>query len=123
MTALNMFWGFVLGACLGSFLTCAAWRLPQRTSLGGRSICPACRSPLRARWNVPVAGWVALRGRAGCCDARIPARYVLIEAAVAVIWAALAAGAGVLMALAAMLAVVVAVVVVSKVTERHPPPA
>jgi leader peptidase (prepilin peptidase)/N-methyltransferase len=50
----------------------------------GRSICPDCETELKARWNVPIVGWLVLRGRARCCGAKISIRYPLIEFASAV---------------------------------------
>jgi leader peptidase (prepilin peptidase)/N-methyltransferase len=45
-----------------------------------RSACPACKTPIKARHNVPVLGWLWLRGRCAACGAAIPARYPLVEA-------------------------------------------
>jgi leader peptidase (prepilin peptidase)/N-methyltransferase len=45
-----------------------------------RSACPACQVPIRARHNVPVLGWLWLRGRCAACGAAIPARYPVVEA-------------------------------------------
>jgi prepilin signal peptidase PulO-like enzyme (type II secretory pathway) len=81
--------GAVLGACIGSFLTCAAWRIPQRISLAGRSICPTCGVQLKERWNLPIIGWLALRGRSGCCKTPISPRYIGIESGVALLGAVL----------------------------------
>ena len=57
-----------------------------------------------------VLGWVLSRGRARCCGSRIPSRYVIGEASLAIVWglsAALAASwaiAGVLMVVSASVA-------------------
>jgi leader peptidase (prepilin peptidase)/N-methyltransferase len=45
-----------------------------------RSACPACRTPIRALHNIPVASYLALGGRCAACGARISARYPLVEA-------------------------------------------
>lgn len=37
--------------------------------------------------NVPLASWIALRGRCRTCNARIGCRYPLVECAVGVLWA------------------------------------
>ena len=52
-----------------------------------RSACPRCREPIRARHNVPVLGWLALRGRCHDCGSRISARYPLVEAGTGVLFA------------------------------------
>ena len=44
------------------------------------SACPACSTPIRARHNVPVFGWLWLRGRCDACKAPISPRYPLVEA-------------------------------------------
>lgn len=71
---------FPLGLVLGSFVTVVAHRVPRGESVvGGRSRCPACGARVAARDNVPVLSWLALRGRARCCGARISPRYPLTE--------------------------------------------
>ena len=70
----------LLGAALGSFLNCAAWRIARGESfLTGRSRCPQCAHVLGARDLVPVLGWLLLRGRCRYCGARVPVRYPLTE--------------------------------------------
>ena len=71
---------FLLGAALGSFLNCAAWRIARGEQfLTGRSRCPGCGHPLGALELVPVLSWVLLRGRCRWCGERISPRYVLTE--------------------------------------------
>lgn len=79
MATLAVIVGGLLGAAIGSYLTCVSWRLPRRIRITGRSICPACKAQLKPHWNVPLLGWLSLRGRAGCCGNRISARYPLVE--------------------------------------------
>jgi leader peptidase (prepilin peptidase)/N-methyltransferase len=45
-----------------------------------RSRCPACGHGIRAWENVPLASWLALRGKCSACGVRISARYPLVEA-------------------------------------------
>lgn len=45
-----------------------------------RSACPSCKTPIRAHHNVPVLGWLWLRGRCAACGAAISARYPVVEA-------------------------------------------
>lgn len=69
------------GAMVGSFLNVVAHRVPRgETVIHGRSHCPACNATIRARDNVPVLGWLLLRGRCRDCGAAISARYPLVEA-------------------------------------------
>ncbi len=71
----------LLGLVVGSFLNVVIYRVPRGTFLSGssRSHCPACDAPIRARDNIPVLGWLLLRGRARCCAARISIRYPVVE--------------------------------------------
>ena len=46
-----------------------------------RSHCPSCNTPIRIRHNIPVFGWLLLRGRCAACGTSIPARYPLVELA------------------------------------------
>lgn len=87
---------FALGACVGSFLNVVVWRLPRITTPQGTSIlrefwltlhglssppshCPRCNTPLSWRDNIPVFGWIFLRGRCRYCRQPISARYPLVE--------------------------------------------
>ncbi|HEX4241830.1 MAG TPA: A24 family peptidase [Steroidobacteraceae bacterium] len=114
---------FVLGLVVGSFLNVVIYRLPimlerewkreaaellrepggptaepERFTLSyPRSACPACRTPIRIRDNVPVMSWLILRGRCAACRARIPARYPIVELTTGILsaWVAWRFGFGV----------------------------
>jgi leader peptidase (prepilin peptidase) / N-methyltransferase len=78
----------VFGLTFGSFLNVVAHRLPRRESLvKPRSRCPECSAQIRARDNVPVLGWLMLRGRCRDCGTPISKRYPLVEAATALLCA------------------------------------
>ena len=83
----------LVGACVGSFLNVVVYRLPRGLSVVyPGSHCPHCGRPIRWHDNIPVAGWLALRGRCRDCRGPISARYPLVEATVAatfvgVLWA------------------------------------
>jgi len=71
----------LLGLAIGSFLNVVAWRSPRGESVSHpASHCRYCESPIRARHNVPVVGWLLLRGRCYDCGDPISAQYPLIEA-------------------------------------------
>lgn len=70
----------LLGAAMGSFLHCAAWRISRGESfVTGRSRCPACGHTLGVIDLIPLFSWLILRGRCRRCGARIPVRYFLAE--------------------------------------------
>ncbi|MEL7009209.1 MAG: prepilin peptidase [Cyanobacteria bacterium J06643_13] len=72
---------FVFGACIGSFLNVVIYRLPAGISLvHPPSRCPKCMHPLGITENVPVFGWLWLRGRCRWCKTAISSRYPLVEA-------------------------------------------
>lgn len=71
----------VFGAVVGSFLNVVAYRLPRRESLvTPGSHCPSCGTPIKPYDNVPVIGWLLLRGRCRACSEAISPRYPAIEA-------------------------------------------
>src|SRR5581483_2797269 len=82
-----------LGGTIGSFLNVVAYRVPVRMSLlYPPSCCPKCETRIRFFDNVPVLGWLKLRGRCRDCGQPISARYPTVEAVVALAfcWLALA---------------------------------
>lgn len=69
-----------LGAVLGSFLNCAAWRIVRGESfIQGRSHCALCGHPLGVPELIPVVSWLAQRGRCKWCGGKISVRYPLTE--------------------------------------------
>lgn len=71
----------MLGAAVGSFLNVVIYRVPAGVSLlHPPSRCPTCHHPLRPHDNVPVLGWLWLKGRCRYCRTPIAPRYPLIEA-------------------------------------------
>ncbi len=73
----------LLGLILGSFATCAGFRLARGGSVlfPARSYCPACGHTLSWRENLPLLGWLLQGGRCRFCQGRIAARYPLTELA------------------------------------------
>ena len=54
------------------------------------SHCPACGAPVRWYLNVPVFGYLLLKGKARCCGAPMTPRYVWVELISAVLCLAVA---------------------------------
>jgi len=79
-TLIMALWIFVLGSCIGSFLNVVIYRMPVGMALSHPgSRCPVCETELSARDNIPILGWLSLRGRCRHCQVVIPSRYPLIE--------------------------------------------
>ncbi len=72
-------WFFAVGSSIGSFLNVVAYRLPRRLPWIGSSMCPYCNVPIQPRDNIPVLGWIVLRGRCRACRLPISARYPTYE--------------------------------------------
>ena len=86
---------FVLGSLVGSFLNVVVYRLPRGESIvHPGSHCPACGHAIRPWHNVPMLGWLWLRGRCRDCGVRISVRYPLVELATAALFAIVAARFG-----------------------------
>jgi leader peptidase (prepilin peptidase)/N-methyltransferase len=78
---------FLVGACIGSFLNVCVARWPLDLSVvAPASRCPKCARPIRAVENVPIVGWLLLRGRCRGCNLPISATYPAIELVVALGW-------------------------------------
>ncbi|MGX7680782.1 prepilin peptidase [Jatrophihabitans sp. DSM 45814] len=70
----------LLGLAIGSFLNVVIHRVPVAASLSSPpSHCPSCDHSIRTRHNVPVLGWLVLRGRCADCSVPISVRYPLVE--------------------------------------------
>ncbi len=75
------FWG-TIGLCFGSFLNVIIYRLPRDIALSDPvwSACPYCTARIRWYDNLPLFGFLSLRGRCRDCFAPISSRYFVVEA-------------------------------------------
>lgn len=81
---------FALGACMGSFITCAADRYITKESVfRGRSHCPVCGHTLGVLDLIPIFSYLFLRGKCRSCGAPIPIRCLLTELLGALAYAAI----------------------------------
>jgi leader peptidase (prepilin peptidase)/N-methyltransferase len=84
-------WLFVLGACVGSFLNVVIYRVPAGLSIvHPGSHCPKCKKAIRWHDNLPIVGWLILRGRCRDCKLPISWRYPAVETFVACMFVLLA---------------------------------
>jgi leader peptidase (prepilin peptidase)/N-methyltransferase len=82
---------FAWGAAWGSFFNVAIYRWPRGMSVvTPPSHCPGCGTPIGAWNNVPILGWLFLRGKASCCGTSISPRYPMVELLAAVLCVAIA---------------------------------
>ena len=73
-------WVFLFGICLGSFFNVCIYRIPRKKSIVvPSSFCPACQHPLRYYDNIPLLGYILLRGKCRFCKAPISIQYPLVE--------------------------------------------
>lgn len=86
----------VLGALFGSFANVCILRMPPSDEHPkGRSVahpgseCGSCRAAIRWYDNIPIVSYVCLRGRCRRCGAEFSARYLFVEAALAMLFVAL----------------------------------
>ncbi|WP_338416631.1 A24 family peptidase [uncultured Sphaerotilus sp.] len=107
----------LFGLCIGSFINVVVHRLPlmmerqwrtESAELLGveaahppgddgsplslarpRSRCPHCGHVLHWHENIPLLGWLLLRGRCSACRAPISKRYPLVEAGCGLLFAAI----------------------------------
>jgi len=84
---------FVCGSMVGSFLNVVIHRMPKgrRWSSAGRGARRAA-APVRPRDNIPIIGWLVLRGRCRDCGQPISPRYPLVEAGCGLLAAMVACG-------------------------------
>lgn len=81
---------FAFGACAGSLVNVLAYRMPLGLSVvSPPSRCPACHTMLTWRENIPIFGWLFLRGRCRFCRSPISPEYPIVEFIVAALWALL----------------------------------
>jgi leader peptidase (prepilin peptidase)/N-methyltransferase len=71
---------FLLGLVVGSFLNVVVGRLPfEKSIIWPNSRCLSCLHPLTFTDNLPIVGWLRLRGRCRYCGAQFSSRYLWVE--------------------------------------------
>ena len=77
-------------AAQGQALADEVAALPQLSLSRPRSRCPDCGHVLAWHENIPLLGWLRLRGRCSACGTAISARYPVVEALTGALFAATA---------------------------------
>lgn len=81
---------FVFGLMVGSFINVLVVRLPfEKSVVWPSSRCFVCFTPIRLLDNVPILGYLRLRGRCRACATPFSARYLWVEIGTGVAFAAL----------------------------------
>ena len=81
----------LLGGSIGSFLNVVIYRLPHPhlSIVKPASRCPGCGTRIKAWHNIPIVGWLVIRGRCAACRVPISPRYPLVELAMCALTVAL----------------------------------
>lgn len=74
-----LFFIFLFGLVIGSFLNCLIWRLHKSESLWGRSYCPKCRKQIAWCDNIPLLSFIILGGKCRHCGKPISWQYPVVE--------------------------------------------
>jgi leader peptidase (prepilin peptidase) / N-methyltransferase len=88
LLAIWLLFVFAAGACIGSLTNVIVYRMPKGISvIWPPSRCPSCNTKLSWRDNIPILGWLFLRGRCRYCKGKISPEYPLVELSVALLFA------------------------------------
>ncbi|MEF3255720.1 MAG: prepilin peptidase [Deferribacterales bacterium] len=71
---------FVMGTIFGSFMNVLIYRLPRYLSIiTPSSHCPKCKKSIPFYYNVPIIGYIILKGKCKYCGEKISLMYPLVE--------------------------------------------
>jgi leader peptidase (prepilin peptidase)/N-methyltransferase len=80
----------IIGLCVGSFINMLIYRLPRSEEIRllspQRSICPHCKTSLKAIHLIPLLSFLYLKGKCHACKTQIHWQYPLIEVLSAVLF-------------------------------------
>lgn len=80
LIAAILFFVFIVGLCIGSFLNVVILRaLSNESIVFPASKCPKCQHALLWWHNIPVVSYVLLKGKCGFCGEKISVQYPIIE--------------------------------------------
>ncbi|NLB62634.1 MAG: prepilin peptidase [Fibrobacter sp.] len=79
----------LLGLAVGSFFNVLIYRVPRNMPISWPpSHCTQCGKSIRPRHNIPLLGWLLLRGKCANCQEKISIQYPLVELLCGVLGAA-----------------------------------
>lgn len=80
MDIIFIIFSLIFGACFGSFITMASYRLPLGEDIIFKpSYCPKCKKTIGFLSLVPIFSWIFQRGKCAKCGNKISVRYPLTE--------------------------------------------
>lgn len=89
-TLLWCLWVLLFGLMVGSFINVLVARLPfEKSIVWPSSRCFACYTKIRLTDNLPILGYLRLRGKCRACGAAFSARYLWVEIGTGVAFLAL----------------------------------
>ena len=69
----------IIGLAIGSFLNVLIVRLPINKNILTSSVCLHCNVKIEKKYNIPIFGYLFLRGISSCCQRSLPKRYLIVE--------------------------------------------
>lgn len=80
LLATVLFFIFIIGLCIGSFLNVVILRAFSNESIAyPRSKCPLCQTQLKWYHNIPILSYLFLKGKCAFCDEKISIQYPIVE--------------------------------------------
>lgn len=71
----------MMGSVFGSFLNVCIYRIPRNISIiFPSSFCPNCKKQIPFYYNIPIFGYLSLKGKCKYCKEKISPRYPIVEA-------------------------------------------
>jgi leader peptidase (prepilin peptidase)/N-methyltransferase len=74
----QFFFGGSFGAIFSSFYSLVYYRIPRNESINGRSHC-ICGKIIPYYENIPIFGYIFLKGKSSCCKTTIPKNLFIAE--------------------------------------------
>ena len=119
-SALLYVFAFIFGSVVGSFLNVCIHRLPREESIVfPPSRCPSCGKAIRFYHNIPILGYLTLRGKCADCGSRISPIYPLVEALAGVMAVAVLAKFGLTIEAGFYLALIYALIAITFIDIEH----
>ncbi len=117
---LIVFFTFLFGAAIGSFLNVCIYRLPVHESIVlPPSHCRTCTTPLPWYDNLPLLSYLVRRGHCRACDAPFSFRYFLVELLTALLAVAVVYRFGLTMTALGYFALSAALIVITFIDLDH----